>query len=123
MEVSNNSSGNRSKSSGFTRIQVAAIVLSDVVGICLIAFVFFYFYRRIIASKGKQSLAITKKGLKEKRDCMCFKKDESETISENTEHVDLVSLDPHVSFNLDELLKASAFVLGKSEVGTLYKVV
>ncbi|KAG0487392.1 hypothetical protein HPP92_009487 [Vanilla planifolia] len=79
--------------------------------------------RRIIASKGKQSLAITTKGLKEKRDCMCFKKDESETISENIEHVDLVSLDPHVSFNLDELLKASAFVLGKSEVGTLYKVV
>ncbi|KAK6119976.1 hypothetical protein DH2020_046285 [Rehmannia glutinosa] len=50
-------------------------------------------------------------------------KDESETLSENVEQYDLVALDAHVAFDLDELLKASAFVLGKSGIGIVYKVV
>ncbi|KAF2322553.1 hypothetical protein GH714_018822 [Hevea brasiliensis] len=36
---------------------------------------------------------------------------------------DLVPLDTQVAFDLDELLKASAFVLGKSGIGIVYKVV
>lgn len=39
------------------------------------------------------------------------------------EQADLVALDGQVSYDLDELLRASAFVLGKSGVGIVYKVV
>ncbi|KAL0326965.1 UNVERIFIED_CONTAM: Receptor protein kinase-like protein ZAR1 [Sesamum angustifolium] len=49
--------------------------------------------------------------------------DELETPSENAEQYDLVPLDEEVGFDLDELLKASAFVLGKSGFGIMYKVV
>ncbi|CAI9780986.1 unnamed protein product [Fraxinus pennsylvanica] len=57
------------------------------------------------------------------KECLCFKKDESETLSENVEQYDLVALDVHVAFDLDEVLKASTFVLGKSGIGIVYKVV
>ncbi|GAV69155.1 Pkinase domain-containing protein/LRR_1 domain-containing protein/LRR_8 domain-containing protein, partial [Cephalotus follicularis] len=39
------------------------------------------------------------------------------------EQYDLIPLDTQVAFDLDELLKASAFVLGKSGIGIVYKVV
>jgi hypothetical protein len=39
------------------------------------------------------------------------------------EQCDLVPLDAQVAFDLDELLKASAFVLGKGGIGIAYKVV
>ncbi|KAL2896933.1 Receptor protein kinase-like protein ZAR1 [Bienertia sinuspersici] len=63
------------------------------------------------------------KARRESRECFCFTKDESETLSENIEQYDLVPLDSQVAFDLDELLKASAFVLGKSGIGIVYKVV
>ncbi|KAL0424704.1 UNVERIFIED_CONTAM: Receptor protein kinase-like protein ZAR1 [Sesamum radiatum] len=63
------------------------------------------------------------KGGKGRKECLCFRKDESETLSENVEQYDLVPLDAQVAFDLDELLKASAFVLGKSGIGIVYKVV
>ncbi|PQP96656.1 receptor protein kinase-like protein ZAR1 [Prunus yedoensis var. nudiflora] len=63
------------------------------------------------------------KGGKGRKECLCFRKDESETLSENMEQYDLVALDAQVAFDLDELLKASAFVLGKSGIGIVYKVV
>ncbi|KAL0921455.1 hypothetical protein M5K25_008529 [Dendrobium thyrsiflorum] len=121
-EMSNNSRGSGNRSSGLTWSQIVAIVVSDLVGICLIALVFYYFYWRAMASKKKQSSVNSDKISKAKKDCMCFRKDESETISENVEHLDLVPLDPQASFSLDELLKASAFVLGKSGIGIVYKV-
>jgi hypothetical protein len=39
------------------------------------------------------------------------------------EHYNFVALDQRVRFDLDELLKASAFVLGKSKIEIVYKVV
>lgn len=121
-DMSSKSSENGGRSRGMTWSQVAAIVVSDVVGICLIALVFFYCYLRAMASKNQQSSVNSDKGAKAKKECMCFRKDESETISENVEHLDLVPLDSRASFSLDDLLKASAFVLGKSGAGIVYKV-
>ncbi|KAL6529210.1 hypothetical protein OROGR_014833 [Orobanche gracilis] len=60
---------------------------------------------------------------KGKKECLCFRKDDSGTLSESVEHYDLVALDAEVTINLDDLLKASAFVLGKSGIGIVYKVV
>lgn len=109
--------------SGLTRREIAAIVVSDVVGICMIALVFFYCYCRAMGMKMKQDSSSSEKVSKVKKECMCFRRDESETVSENVEHLDLVPLDARVSFSLEELLKASAFVLGKSGIGIVYKVV
>ncbi|KAG2312582.1 hypothetical protein Bca52824_024139 [Brassica carinata] len=39
-------------------------------------------------------------------ECLCFRKDESETLSENMEHCDIVALDAQEAFNLEKLLKA-----------------
>ncbi|KAK6931540.1 Leucine-rich repeat [Dillenia turbinata] len=120
----NNVNGGR-KSGGLSKSAVIAIVASDVVGICLIGLLFSYCYSRV-CSCGKckdENGNDHEKGGKGRKECLCFKKDESETLSENVEQYDLVPLDPQVAFDLDELLKASAFVLGKSGIGIVYKVV
>ncbi|MQL97515.1 hypothetical protein Taro_030209 [Colocasia esculenta] len=103
--------------------QVIAIVVGDVAGIGLIALVFLYCYWRATSSAGKEDGGNSDKGQKGRKECLCFRKDESEVLSENVEQLDLIALDRQVNFDLDELLKASAFVLGKSGIGIVYKVV
>ncbi|KAG8051816.1 hypothetical protein GUJ93_ZPchr0001g29944 [Zizania palustris] len=112
------------KNRGLGKVAIVAIVLSDVVGILFIALVFFYCYWRAVSSKEKrQGGAAGLKGSRCGKDCGCFSRDESATPSEDAEQYDLVALDQQVRFDLDELLKASAFVLGKSGIGIVYKVV
>ncbi|KAL1553610.1 Zygote arrest protein 1 [Salvia divinorum] len=110
---------------GLTKASVVAIIVGDVVGICVIGLLFSYCYSKVChGGKGKDESGYgSEKGRKRSKECLCFRKDESETLSENVEHCDLVPLDEHVAFDLDELLKASAFVLGKSGIGIVYKVV
>lgn len=117
--------GKSGKARGLSKSSLIAIVVSDVIGICLVGLLFSYCYTRVCpCSKGKDEngYGFEKKG-KGRKDCLCFRKDESETLSENIEQYDLVPLDTQVAFDLDELLKASAFVLGKSGIGIVYKVV
>lgn len=113
------------KGRGLSKSAVIAIVVSDIIGICLIGLVFSYCYSRVCGcDKDKDENGYRfEKGKKGRKECLCFKKDESETLSENVEQYDLVPLDSQVAFDLDELLKASAFVLGKSGIGIMYKVV
>ncbi|KAK6921697.1 Leucine-rich repeat-containing N-terminal, plant-type, partial [Dillenia turbinata] len=112
------------KSGGLSKSAVIAIVASDVVGICLIGLLFSYCYSRVCScGKKDENGNGHEKGGKGRKECLCFRKDVSETLSENVEQYDLVPLDPQVAFDLDELLKASAFVLGKSGIGIVYKVV
>ncbi|XP_021752994.1 receptor protein kinase-like protein ZAR1 [Chenopodium quinoa] len=111
-------SGGKSKGKGLSKSAIVAIVVSDVVGICLIGWLLSYCYTRDCPCKSKDE-----KGGRESRECFCFTKEESETLSEHIEQYDLVPLDSQVAFDLDELLKASAFVLGKSGIGIVYKVV
>ncbi|KAK1299195.1 putative inactive leucine-rich repeat receptor-like protein kinase [Acorus calamus] len=108
---------------GLSRNAVVAIVGSNVVGIGLVALLFFCCYRRVTSRSGDGKDEVEKGKKKGGKECSCFRKDVSETLSENVEQLDLVPLDDHVRFNLDELLKASAFVLGKSGIGIVYKVV
>ncbi|GFS32804.1 leucine-rich repeat protein kinase family protein [Actinidia rufa] len=117
--------GKSRNGSGLSKTAIVAIVVSDVVGICLIGLLFSYCYLRVCPrSKRKDENGYGfEKGGKGRRECLCFRKDESETLSENVEQYDLVPLDTQVAFDLDELLKASAFVLGKSGIGIVYKVV
>ncbi|XP_043698545.1 receptor protein kinase-like protein ZAR1 [Telopea speciosissima] len=116
-------SGNKSR--GLSKTDVIAIVVSNIVGICFIGALFSYCYRKVCnCRKGKDEGGSNfEKGSKGRKECLCFRKDESETLSETVEQHDLVPLDMQVGFDLDELLKASAFVLGKSGIGIVYKVV
>jgi hypothetical protein len=112
------------RSKGLGKFAIVAIVLSDVVGILIIALVFFYCYWRAVAPKEKgQGGAAGSKWSRSGKDCGCFSRDEPDTPSEQAEQYGLVVLDQQVKFDLDELLKASAFVLGKSGIGIVYKVV
>ncbi|CAI9296800.1 unnamed protein product [Lactuca saligna] len=106
---------------GLSKSGVIAIIVSDVIGICLIGLILSYCYSRICFC-GRKKHGNEKKG-KGRNECLCFRKDESETLSEHVEQYDLVALDSQLGFDLDELLKASAFVLGKSGIGIVYKVV
>uniref|UniRef100_A0A7N0U1Q8 Protein kinase domain-containing protein n=1 Tax=Kalanchoe fedtschenkoi TaxID=63787 RepID=A0A7N0U1Q8_KALFE len=119
---SNGSNDNSEKGSGLSRDSLILIVVADVVGICLVGWLFSCCYYKICASdNGKDD---NEHGFeKGRKECLCFRKDDSETLSENVERCDLVPLDNQLAFNLDELLKASAFVLGKSGIGIMYKVV
>ncbi|KAG0565547.1 hypothetical protein KC19_8G198600 [Ceratodon purpureus] len=59
------------------------------------------------------------------RGCLCAWRDAdtASLYSEDREDADLVHLDGVLSFNLDALMRASAYVLGKSGVGIVYKAV
>lgn len=121
-----NAEGNGGKKgNGLSKGAVIAIIVSDVIGICLVGLLLSYCYSRVCAcSRGKEEnpYGFEKGGKRRRNKCFCFRKEESET-SENVEQYDLVPLDTQVAFDLDELLKASAFVLGKSGIGIVYKVV
>ncbi|CAM8950744.1 unnamed protein product [Rhodiola kirilowii] len=119
---SNGLSDNSDKGSGLSKSSLIAIVVADVIGICLVGWLFSCCYYKVCASdndKDDNEYGIEKGG----KECLCFRKDDSETLSENVERYDLIPLDNQLTFNLDELLKASAFVLGKSGIGIMYKVV
>ncbi|CAA6661305.1 unnamed protein product [Spirodela intermedia] len=88
--------------------QVAAVVGGDLAAICLIALIFLYCYRQAISAAAMTGGGIAAKARRRR---------------EEGDHSELVLLDRHSSFDLEELLKASAFVLGKSSVGIVYKVV
>ncbi|KAK4260782.1 hypothetical protein QN277_003854 [Acacia crassicarpa] len=122
---SNNPYGRNEKTKGLSKGAIIGIVVGDIVGICLLGLLFSYCYSRVCGfNLDNEDEAGFEKGEKGRRkECFCFRKDESETLSDNVEQYDLVPLDPQVAFDLDELLKASAFVLGKSGIGIVYKVV
>ncbi|KAK8647592.1 hypothetical protein V6N13_121323 [Hibiscus sabdariffa] len=119
----NNSTVNES-GRGLSKGAVIAIIVSDIVGVCLVGLLFSYCFSRVFSfgnNKNVHDHGFEKGGKEE--DCLCFRKVESETLSENLEQYDLVPLGTRLAFDLDELLKASAFVLGKSGIGIMYKVV
>ncbi|KAJ7954145.1 Receptor protein kinase-like protein [Quillaja saponaria] len=117
--------GKSGKTKGLSKGTVAAIIVSDIIGICLVGLLFSYCYSRVcgVGKAKDQNGYGFEKGGRGRKECLCFRKDESETLSENVEQHDLVPLDTQLAFDLDELLKASAFVLGKSGIGIVYKVV
>ncbi|KAL8161313.1 hypothetical protein V2J09_012802 [Rumex salicifolius] len=126
MPTNNSTQSGKNKGRGLTKKAVILIIASDIVGICLAGLLFSYCYTKAcspIDSKSENECGFDKGTRKGGKDCLCFAKDDSETQSENVDQCELVPFDLQVSFNLDQLLKASAFVLGKSGIGIMYKVV
>ncbi|KAE8654977.1 hypothetical protein F3Y22_tig00117034pilonHSYRG00357 [Hibiscus syriacus] len=109
-------------SSSHRVIKTVAFVMG---GVCFIGFLFSYWYKKASVCNGVRK--VTGYRLEEKlmigRDIFCFAKKDIDTLSENMEQCNFVPLDTEVDFDLEQLLKASAFLLGKSSSGILYKVV
>ncbi|CAL9173957.1 unnamed protein product [Musa hybrid cultivar] len=108
---------------GPSKNAVIAIVVSDVVAIGLMAMLFFCCYRRAVSYKSKAEAENSSRDAKGGKKYLCWGKDGTESPAEDAEQFDLIPLDKQVHFDLDELLKGSAFVLGKSGIGIVYKVV
>ncbi|KAF9603370.1 hypothetical protein IFM89_035615 [Coptis chinensis] len=111
---------------------IILISVADAVGVAFIGIVIVYIYWK---KKGNESCSCTGKtklggnGVKRCSFCFCtngFPGNESENESEKgggNGGGNLVAIDKGFSFELDELLRASAYVLGKSGLGIVYKVV
>ncbi|KAK7274236.1 hypothetical protein RIF29_15317 [Crotalaria pallida] len=119
-----NGSGKSEKNKGLSKGAVVGIVVGDVIGICLLGLLYSYFYSRVCGfNQDQDEDGYDKERGVRKEECLCFRKGGPETLSDHVEQHDLVPLDTQVAFDLDGLLKASAFVLGKSGIGIVYKVV
>ncbi|KAK9117515.1 hypothetical protein Sjap_016462 [Stephania japonica] len=114
---------------------IILISLADAAGVALIGLIVVYVYWKKKDSKSCSCTGRSKFGANSKAKCgLCacmsgFPNHESENESEKMGgergegEGDLVALDKGFTFELDELLRASAYVLGKSGLGIVYKVV
>ncbi|KAL5571312.1 hypothetical protein UlMin_020909 [Ulmus minor] len=94
-------------------------------GICFIGLLFSYAYKKVHGCKESNQFCnrFFKEASMIRRESFCFARNGLETLSQNMDRYIFAMLDLHMDFNLDQLLKASAFLLGKSRVGIVYKVV
>ncbi|CAH8257269.1 unnamed protein product [Arabidopsis lyrata] len=96
-----------------------------VAGIIFLALLFIYYLRKASARAIKDENNHTEEKLKKtKPGFLCFKTGNSESEAlENKNQQVFMPMDPEIEFDLDQLLKASAYLLGKSRIGLVYKVV
>ncbi|KAJ0256090.1 inactive leucine-rich repeat receptor-like protein kinase [Hirschfeldia incana] len=104
------------------------IILGCVVaGIIFLASLFIYYLRKSSAARAHkdQNNRTSNSEKKTMQEFLCFKtgNSASEALDENKTKQVFVRMDPEIQFDLDQLLKASAFLLGKSRIGLVYKVV
>ncbi|PPD88751.1 hypothetical protein GOBAR_DD14311 [Gossypium barbadense] len=121
----NNSTGNSADNErGLSKGAVIAIIVSDIIGVCILGMLLSYCCSIVcVCDNDKDDHGDGFEKGNNGKGCSCFRKVELETLSENLEQYDLLLSDTQLAFDLDELLKASAFVLGKSGTGIMYKVV
>ncbi|KAI5058587.1 hypothetical protein GOP47_0026757 [Adiantum capillus-veneris] len=108
---------------------IIAIAVGDAVGISLVGIILVYFYWKTSICDDK---CCRKKGSSE--GCCVLgggattsggasEESEGSSDTKTAEQGELVALDKGFSYELDELLRASAYVLGKGGLGIVYKVV
>ncbi|XP_027925640.1 receptor protein kinase-like protein ZAR1 [Vigna unguiculata] len=115
---------------------IILISVADAAGVALIGLVVVYVYWKRKGKSNGCSCTLKRKfgGENEKASLCCWcngmKSDDSEVEEVEKEEGeggrgegDLVAIDKGFNFELDELLRASAYVLGKSGLGIVYKVV
>ncbi|KAF6150029.1 hypothetical protein GIB67_002811 [Kingdonia uniflora] len=138
----NSLGGSRNSKKGLKPSVIILISVADAAGVALIGLIIIYIYWKkkdsnTCSCTGKTKLG-GEKSMKICSICFCpcingFLSNESEDIDMDPEKGDgerrgggeggLVAIDKGFSFELDELLRASAYVLGKSGLGIVYKVV
>lgn len=114
-----------SKAHHLTSCAVITISVVIVLGICITMFLFYYRYKKATGCKWGENVGGChfEEKLMIKKEFFCFARNDLDNLSENSEQYEFVPLDSQVEFDLEELLKASAFLLGKSTIGIVYKVV
>ncbi|KFK41150.1 hypothetical protein AALP_AA2G092300 [Arabis alpina] len=121
----NNSDDRRGLSTGL----IVLISVADAASVALIGLVIVYLYWKKKDADGGCSCTGNEKlgGMEKGKACCCIsgfsKEDDSEGEDNERGEGELVAIDKGFSFELDELLRASAYVLGKSGLGIVYKVV
>lgn len=102
---------------------ISVVAVAMVMGICIVGLLL---YRKHSKTPACNDI-VGRYRFEEKsmigKDLFCFNRYDVDTRSENSENYQLVPLDMQVDFDLEQLLKASAFLLGKSRIGIVYKVV
>jgi hypothetical protein len=120
---------NSSEQRGFSKAAIIGIAVGcAITGFTLMATAVLYFLmRKLHISKKNLSLQSPRRGNSRSslRGCLCSCRESANGAmsAEDDDQVDLVHLSGVLSFNLEELLRASAYVLGKSGVGIVYKAV
>lgn len=110
---------------------IIAIAVGDAFGISIVAMLIMYwYYKNHMHQEGvstPNAFAAMKSRRYRSRRCFIASSEVSSDASgspeKSREQGELVSLDKRFSSDLDELLRASAYVLGKSGQGIVYKVV
>ncbi|KAJ0256047.1 Leucine-rich repeat protein kinase family protein [Hirschfeldia incana] len=133
---SKKSPGNNSDSrKGLSTGLIVLISVADAASVALIGLVIVYLYWKKKDSEGGCSCTGNEKlggGSEKGKTCCCvggFPKEDDSEAEDNERggeargEGELVAIDKGFSFELDELLRASAYVLGKSGLGIVYKVV
>lgn len=104
---------------------IIILVTGIILGTCFFGGLVSYLYKKVYASKGAKMIGgcnFEERSIV-RADMFCFAKASLETLSQNMEQYSFVRLDQQIDFTLDQLLTASAFLLGKSGLGIVYKVV
>ncbi|CAN8243617.1 unnamed protein product [Cochlearia groenlandica] len=97
-----------------------------IVGIIFLVSLFIYYLRKDSGLAGQhRNNQIEETPKKTKQEFLCFKiqNSEFEPLDDKKTQQVFIPMDPEIEFDLDKLLKASAFLLGKSTIGLVYKVV
>ncbi|MCO5582917.1 hypothetical protein L7F22_036820 [Adiantum nelumboides] len=121
-----------SRKSGLSLAAIVGIAVGDAIGITMAAMLLMYWYSKTRVCHEKVASPTAFAAIKSRKSGgsrRCFH-GSSEVSSEasgspekSNEQGELVALDKGFSSDLDELLRASAYVLGKSGQGIVYKVV
>ncbi|KAI5084050.1 hypothetical protein GOP47_0000219 [Adiantum capillus-veneris] len=121
-----------SRKSGLSVAAIVGIAVGDAIGIMMAAMLLMYWYSKTRICQEKVASPTAFAAMKSRKhggSRRCFH-GSSEVSSEasgspekSNEQGELVALDKGFSSDLDELLRASAYVLGKSGQGIVYKVV
>ncbi|KAJ8761192.1 hypothetical protein K2173_001248 [Erythroxylum novogranatense] len=101
------------------------IVSASMAGICLIFFSLYCWFRKVYIKNGTEGVESWNSEDRSviRKEKFCFRTDDLESLSETMEQYTFTRLDSQADFDLSQLLKASAFLLGKSRIGIVYKVV
>lgn len=103
---------------------IFALSASIIVGFCLVILLVLWCKRTNPPKGGVNPDGCNfREALMFKTEFSCFAKYEVEPLPANMEKYNFVLLDRHVDFDIEQLLKASAYLLGKNGNGIVYKVV
>ncbi|KAM7277606.1 hypothetical protein ACFE04_004740 [Oxalis oulophora] len=114
--------GNPSNRTHLSSCTLITIVAGVIFGTCIVGGLVLYLYKTRCVSKGDKQYGFENNSIIGK-DMLCFLNNDLEMMSQNPEQCHFVPLDSQVNFDLEHLLKAPSFLLGKSALGILYKVV